>query len=257
MEEKKKTSVEKKTKRKQVNEAQDHAEGSANKKKKGGADKGSNVSKQKTTDGEEEAKHKDPADHKKKKDGNGSNTPSNKKEKPAKNSNKSQSASPSNKIHPVLVRGLFDVSVADLQDLFSECGQTRQVKIKGNGKAIVEFNDKAAAHTAMSLNGTEIDGKVVKVSKLPPEEATGAQDAKEDDGYSTSVCINSVPPGTTVQEVKEACLKHGGVVKVKMDKKRDGVAFCEFEEKDSARQVRPLVQKAGLTPRRPRRRVSG
>ena len=36
-------------------------------------------------------------------------------------------------------------SVADLQDVFSECGATHSVKISGQGKAIVTFADRDAA----------------------------------------------------------------------------------------------------------------
>jgi hypothetical protein len=51
-------------------------------------------------------------------------------------------------VFPVLVRGLGEVSVADLKDVFSECGETAHVKISGGGKAIVSFASRdAGTHT--------------------------------------------------------------------------------------------------------------
>ena len=147
-------------------------------------------------------------------------------------------------VFPVLVRGLGEVSVADLQDVFSECGEIKSVKIAGGGKAILVFAAREAAGLACKLHGTEMDGGVIKVSKLSPEDASTAAAAdgggaasaqEEDDGLSLSVCINSVPEEATVDELKTACEAFGQVVKVKKDKKRANVAFCEFASKVSAR----------------------
>jgi hypothetical protein len=53
---------------------------------------------------------------------------------------------------------------------------------------------------ALKLHGEEMDGGVIKVSKLPPQPAPAgnaapAAPAEPDDGFSLSVCINQVPDG--------------------------------------------------------------
>jgi len=128
-------------------------------------------------------------------------------------------------VFPVLVRGLGEVSVADLKDVFSECGETASVKISGGGKAIVTFASRDAAAMALKLHGEEMDGGVIKVSKLPPEPAAAAAaaapaaPAEPDDGFSLSVCINQVPDEASIEEISTACEAFGAVTKVNCDKK--------------------------------------
>eukprot|EP00277_Geminigera_cryophila_P044131 CAMPEP_0173089096 /NCGR_PEP_ID=MMETSP1102-20130122/25583_1 /TAXON_ID=49646 /ORGANISM="Geminigera sp., Strain Caron Lab Isolate" /LENGTH=490 /DNA_ID=CAMNT_0013972639 /DNA_START=8 /DNA_END=1477 /DNA_ORIENTATION=- len=185
-----------------------------------------------------EKKKSEKKDKKRKSDsggsGDGGQQPAAKKKKVAVADDKSL-------LFPVLVRGLGEVSVADLQDVFSECGATHSVKISGQGKAIVTFADRDAAAMAIKLHGTEMDGSVIKVSKLSPTEFTalptpaGPVSTEPDDGFSLSVCINQVPEEATIEEIQLACEAYGEVAKVKRDKKRQNVAYCEFVSKVSAR----------------------
>lgn len=164
---------------------------------------------------------------------------------------RAKGTSEKNLVFPVLVRGLGEVSVADLQDVFSECGETKSIKISGHGKAIITFSGRDAAAMALKLHGTEMDGGIIKVSKLSPEEAradaAAAAPAEPDDGFSLSVCINQVPDEATVEEIQTACENFGEVVKVKKDKKRSNVAFCEFASKVSARLATKRCVRIGRT----------
>jgi RNA recognition motif-containing protein len=153
---------------------------------------------------------------------------------------------PPGTVYPILVRGLGGVSVADLRDLFSECGEIKHVRITGQGKAIIDFETRPAAQTAAKLDGTDMDGNKIRVSTLKPTlspeaEAANKPEAQpvDDEGYSYTVCVNNVPAGTTKEEVAAAAAKHGLVKHVKLDKKREGVAFVEYEPsaKSGARQA--------------------
>ena len=190
-----------------------------------------------------EKKKKEKKEKKRKSESGGAAQPPSKKAKPTRDTDL---------VFPVLVRGLGEVSVADLQDVFSECGETKSIKISGHGKAIITFAGRDAAAMALKLHGTEMDGGVIKVSKLSPEEAKAdpaapAAPAEPDDGFSLSVCINQVPDEATVEEIQTACENFGEVVKVKKDKKRSHVAFCEFASKVSARLATKRSVRIGLS----------
>ena len=117
-------------------------------------------------------------------------------------------------VFPVLVRGLGEVSMADVDDLFAACGKLQSSRITGHGKAIITFTERAAAAAAHKLNGTAFEERTIRVSLLKPvpeREAGGSAAAPhgkkddEDDEVSFSVIVNNVPPGTNQDELQVFC----------------------------------------------------
>ncbi|KAJ1489000.1 hypothetical protein T484DRAFT_1781590 [Baffinella frigidus] len=114
---------------------------------------------------------------------------------------------PPGTVYPILVRGLGGVSIVDLQDLFSECGTIKHVRITGQGKAIIDFETRVAAATAVKLDGSDVDGNKIRVATLMPTlspEAEAAQKPEavpvDEEGYTYTVIVNSIPAGTTKEE---------------------------------------------------------
>lgn len=141
-------------------------------------------------------------------------------------------------VFPLLVRGLGEVSVADLKDLFESCGTVRSCRIAGHGKAIIYFSDRDGQQRGHKLNGTDYEGSTVKTSLLKPSDAASTIKERDDamSGEDTySVVVNNVPPGTTHQEMEAAMEKHGEVSKVDPDKKSDTVWFVTYSDKTAAR----------------------
>jgi len=130
---------------------------------------------------------------------------------------------PPGTVYPILVRGLGGVSIVDLQDLFSECGTIKHVRIVSAGKAIIDFETRIAAATSIKLDGTDVDGNKIRVATLKPTlspEAEAAQKPEavpvDDEGYTYTVIVNTIPAGTTKEEVhlQQAPFTHSGFVRI-------------------------------------------
>ena len=142
------------------------------------------------------------------------------------------------RLFPVLVRGLGEVSIADIEDLFSACGTIKSSRITGHGKAIVNFNERPSATAAHKLDGTEFEGRTIRVSLIKPvqnREIVTSQEVDDDTDLSFTVVVNNIPPGTNEDDLEVACQKHGVVSSVRLDPKKKDIAWIEFEDKKGAR----------------------
>jgi cold-inducible RNA-binding protein len=71
----------------------------------------------------------------------------------------------------------FSTTENDLQDAFAKCGGVNSVNLimdrtsgQSKGFAFVEMSDSAGFTAALALNGTEVNGRAMKVSEARPRE---------------------------------------------------------------------------------------
>lgn len=77
----------------------------------------------------------------------------------------------------------YDVSEAELKDMFAEFGDIDSAKIisdqnsgRSKGFGFVEMADKEAGQNAISsLNGKEIKGRAIRVNEAQPKSSRGGQ----------------------------------------------------------------------------------
>lgn len=78
----------------------------------------------------------------------------------------------------IFIAGLsFNVTDADLTDLFQEYGEISSAKVitdrqtgRSKGYGFVEMDDEAATKAIEELNGAEYDGRTLAVSEAKPRE---------------------------------------------------------------------------------------
>ena len=92
----------------------------------------------------------------------------------------------------IFIAGLsYNISEAELGDLFAEYGEIASVKIvtdretgRSKGYGFVEMNDEASGQKAIDeLNGAEYDGRTISVSVARPRAEGGAGPRRSSGGF--------------------------------------------------------------------------
>jgi len=163
--------------------------------------------------------------------------------------------------HEVIVMNLpYKAGIEDIKDFFNDCGNIERVNIlKGpdgrpKGIAFVRFSEESSIQTAIGKNGSDYDGRTLKVEKATPREQRpgggnnrGPQSGgPQGDPNSTSVFVGNLSYTTSEDDLRQLFESCGEIKEVRIARDQDGkargFAHIDFESSDA---VGEAIQKAG------------
>ncbi len=109
----------------------------------------------------------------------------------------------------------FEATEDALYDLFGQCGDLMNVKLL-RGKAFVKFTTGEALGKALALNGTECEGRRLRI-----EEAGGAKPKTERDPNSTTVFVGGISYYTNEDTIAAHFADCGKIKMVRMPLNED------------------------------------
>ncbi|TPX61373.1 hypothetical protein PhCBS80983_g01132 [Powellomyces hirtus] len=153
----------------------------------------------------------------------------------------------------VFVGGLAWASTEEsIKEAFAECGEITSVRIitdretgRSKGFGYVEFTTGAAAKKACEWNGSELDGRSIKVDISTPRPAdgnTGGRNNRVENPKSTpasTLFIGNLSFNVTEDLVRDTFGEHGEVVHIRLPTDREtgnpkGFGYVEFGDIDTA-----------------------
>jgi RNA recognition motif-containing protein len=108
----------------------------------------------------------------------------------------------------------------------------------GNSKgfAYIEFDTEAAAQASLSMHGTQLKGRTLKVTISTPPDKNKARKAKDQPGEVNplAVFITGIPAGVNEEKLKELFAQCGTIKEVRLVKDKitgqlKGFAYIDFE----------------------------
>jgi len=133
----------------------------------------------------------------------------------------------------------FNKSKEDIEQFFSSCGQVDDVYLvkdkmtqRFQGYGFITFADAAGKEAALQLNGTEFEGRPLKINL----EARASDKTK----LQQRLFIRKIPADKTEDDVKAVFAQYGQVenfffVKDKMTKQNKDFGFLDFSTSDEAK----------------------
>jgi len=133
----------------------------------------------------------------------------------------------------------YSVDEAQLELDFSDFGDVVHVNLKPEiGLAWIEFDSKEAATSALSKDGDEYWGRVLRVQPAEKREGKGGGKAGKGDTVVPEVFMKGILNSTTEEDVRKHFESCGKITSVSLPKDKEsgklkGVAFVRFEAEDS------------------------
>lgn len=171
-------------------------------------------------------------------------------------------ASPAGETNGIFVGGLsWNVDNDQLQQFFSECGEITSARVqmdrqtgKSRGFGYVDFSAGEAVEAALAMNGSEFDGRTIKVdrsvNKFDPKVAM--EKRQRDFGNtpnepSATLFVGNLSWSTTEDGLWEIFGEHGEVKSVRMPTDREtgkpkGFGYVEFTDLDAAKKAYDALQ---------------
>jgi nucleolin len=148
----------------------------------------------------------------------------------------------------------FRATEDEIKGVFKDCGAIERVNIlrghdgRAKGIAFVRFSSEQNLQTAIAKNGTELDGRALKVEKATPREQRtgGGQQRKDNDTEATSVFVGNLSYTTTSDQLRSLFEGCGAIKEIRIatdhEGRARGFAHIDFEENEA---VQKAVQKSG------------
>jgi len=126
-------------------------------------------------------------------------------------------AKPENAITGVMIRNLdFEgLSHESVSQCFAHCGPVAEVRLRA-GKYVLVFFEKRS----QALKATEMNGKVVKGTKIAVKFAKHAEATKPRDGNMSTVFCGDMPGCTTEKQLRAHFASCGKIVRVRIYERR-------------------------------------
>jgi nucleolin len=183
-------------------------------------------------------------------------------EAPKKQKLENGDAAPAGQSMGIFVGGLsWNVDNDQLQQFFAECGEVTSARVqmdrntgKSRGFGYVDFSSNDAVEAALALNGSEFDGRTIKVDRSTSKfDAKGAMEKRQKDfGNAPSeptptLFVGNLSWSTTEDGLWEIFGEHGEVKSVRLPTDREtgkpkGFGYIEFTELDGAKKAYGAMQ---------------